>query len=67
MPIYEFKCPTCNDDKVHTIVKKIAEWDTEEKCPTCSGVMSKQVSRGTRAIFNGPGYYVTDYGKRTKQ
>lgn len=64
MPQYMYLCSVC--EKEHLVVKPIAEWNTEEKCPVCHTDMVKQVSTGTRAIFKGPGFYQTDYKDKGK-
>ena len=43
MPIYDFKCPSCNHIIRDEFVKS---WNDEVKCKRCRAVMKKLVSTG---------------------
>ncbi|MEX2153498.1 MAG: hypothetical protein WD825_09175, partial [Gemmatimonadaceae bacterium] len=36
---------------------------SEESCPECGAVGSRQLSGGGGFLFKGSGFYLTDYGK----
>jgi putative FmdB family regulatory protein len=57
MPIYEYRCNSCNE--THEIIQKISD-DPLTHCPKCGGAMKKLIS--SPAIqFKGSGFYKTDY------
>ena len=57
MPIYEYKCITC--DTTIEIPKSITQAESVELCETCGEAMVKQY--GTFGIqFKGSGFYKTD-------
>lgn len=56
MPIYEFECKDCKDK--HEKICKIGE--TEDICPKC-GMLCKKIMSVSSFIFNGDGFYATDY------
>ena len=65
-PMYEYLCALCADDVIHTVVKTADLYNSDEPCPKCNTNMDRQVSRGTRAIFKGSGFYQTDYKNQGK-
>lgn len=63
MPIYEYKCQSCNqiletiqgiNDPLHT------------ECPTCHGSLEKLIS-STSFQLKGSGWYVTDFKSSDKK
>ena len=59
MPIYEYKCDSCD-----THFEKIQKASDEplRTCEDCGGALQKQWSL-SGFQFKGAGWYVTDYGK----
>lgn len=63
MPIYEYRCKEC-----HQIFE---EWvrhagdDAPHQCPICDGKADRIMSN-TSFVLNGEGWYVTDYGYKSK-
>lgn len=66
MPIYEYKCKTCGREFEYT--QRITE-ATLTKCPSeiCEnehkgeGVLFRKISKNIGLVFNGSGFYITDY------
>ncbi len=58
MPIYEYRCPVCG---VFEAVQPMSADDLQE-CPECGCRIKKLVGRPA-VIFNGSGFYSTDYRK----
>jgi len=64
MPIYEYQCQICK--AVQENVLSFSQMDTHvEKCVTCVAPMTRIVSVPARAVFNGPGFYETDYARKS--
>jgi putative FmdB family regulatory protein len=63
MPIYEYKCLSC--DSRFEKMRKVSE-DALETCEKCGGVLEKQWSL-SGFQFKGAGWYVTDYTNKTKE
>lgn len=69
MPFYEYKCKTCG--KVFEIQQKITE-DALTHCPNevCDqkvkgqGIVERKISKNIGLVFNGSGFYLTDYANR---
>jgi len=63
MPIYEYECTNCG----HRIevMQKFSDPPIEE-CEKCHGKMRKLISLCTFHL-KGTGWYVTDYGSKSKQ
>jgi putative FmdB family regulatory protein len=59
MPLYEYKCSTCND--VFEIIQKFSDEPLHEH-PGCGGPVERLVSAPSLQ-FKGTGWYVTDYGR----
>lgn len=57
MPIYEYKCESC--DRVHEIWQKITE-EQLQSCPDCMGALHKQVSISAFHLKGG-GWYADGY------
>jgi putative FmdB family regulatory protein len=62
MPIYEYECRKC---KAHTEAFQKVTDKPLTKCPKCGGRLDKRIS-APAIQFKGSGWYVTDYGKATK-
>ena len=61
MPTYEFRCP-----EGHTFdrfYRKISDAAAEVPCPECGKMAARQLSGGAGLLFQGSGFYLTDYGK----
>jgi len=63
MPIYEYKCLSC--DSHFEKMRKVSD-DALETCEKCGGVLEKQWSL-SGFQFKGAGWYVTDYTNKTKE
>lgn len=61
MPIYEFKCESCN--QIDEVLMKISD-PHPEKCIACGGKVHKIMSQTTFSL-KGNGWYVTDYKNST--
>lgn len=62
MPLYEYECGSCGHRFER--IQKFSD-PPEKACPKCGGELHKLV--GAPAMkFKGSGWYVTDYGKSTK-
>jgi putative FmdB family regulatory protein len=59
MPIYEYRCTTCDCS-----FEMRQGFDTEpfSVCPRCHN-KARRVFRPAPIIFKGSGFYVTDYGR----
>ena len=62
MPIYEYECRKC---KAHTEAFQKVTDKPLTKCLKCGGRLEKRIS-APAIQFKGSGWYVTDYGKATK-
>lgn len=63
MPIYEYRCKEC-----HQIFEEWVRHAGDEethKCPVCVGE-SDRIMSNTSFVLNGEGWYVTDYGYKSK-
>ena len=62
MPTYHYRCPSCGHD-----FEKFEKMDAKArpKCPKCGTRAERQISGGAGLLFNGSGFYATDY-KRPK-
>ena len=61
MPIYEYRCPKCQnvfEEWVH-----LSEMHDAVPCPEC-GASSPRIMSETSFVLKGGGWYVTDYGYR---
>jgi|Deesub1362B_J571_1020462.scaffolds.fasta_scaffold00355_15 putative FmdB family regulatory protein len=57
MPIYEYKCLSC--EKHLEVVQKFSDAPLTT-CPECGGELKKLISN-TSFILKGSGWYITDY------
>jgi putative FmdB family regulatory protein len=57
VPIYEYRCDEC--DHEHTEMRKVAERDTETKCPE-GHAMKRKVSASSFSL-KGSGWYRDGY------
>ncbi len=62
MPLYEFICPVCGK------FEEIVDFGTSKlECPKCKQISLKiAFSKTGMPIFNGHGFYQTDYKKKEK-
>ena len=59
MPLYEYRCQTC--DNLYERIERVSE-PTTAVCPKCGGEARRLL--GAPALqFKGSGWYVNDYGK----
>jgi putative FmdB family regulatory protein len=63
MPIYEYRCDSCNE--IFEIFHKIDE-DCKVACPKCLGPAKKMIS-ATNFILKGSGFYVNDYPSKYRR
>jgi|YNPNPStandDraft_1061719.scaffolds.fasta_scaffold114960_2 putative FmdB family regulatory protein len=56
MPLYEFKCRSCN----HVFESRIGVSDPYPACEVC-GQEVRKVFHPTPIIFKGSGWHITDY------
>lgn len=60
MPIYDYKCKSCNISVA--ISRGIADNDNNPECKTCQSPLIRVYS-SIGVTFNGGGFYSTDKGK----
>ena len=62
MPLYEYRCQKCKHafEKLQKFSDK-----PQAKCPKCGGRGKRQLS-APAIQFKGSGWYVTDYGPKSK-
>ena len=58
MPIYEFICRSCGEEKEYIL--EVSE-QPPQSCAACGGMLVKKIS-APAIQFKGDGWYVTDYG-----
>lgn len=60
MPTYEYKCKTCG--KEFEVMQRITEPALTD-CPEegCNGEVFRKISKNIGLVFNGSGFYLTDY------
>ncbi|EKD41270.1 MAG: regulatory protein, FmdB family [uncultured bacterium] len=63
MPLYEYKCESC--EETFEIMQKISEAPLK-KCPKCSGKLTKLISSPAFHL-KGTGWYKTDYAAPNSQ
>ncbi len=56
MPTYEYRCTKCGDFEM---IQSMAE-DALTECPECGNPVKRLISKPA-VIFNGSGFYSTDY------
>jgi len=62
MPLYEYECNECQNRFER--IQKFSD-PPVESCPTCGGKVRKLIS-SSAIQFKGTGWYVTDYGQKSK-
>lgn len=62
MPLYEYLCADC-----HHLFEKIGKFTEPQtrKCPKCGGKAKRQLA-APAIQFKGAGWYVTDYGGKSR-
>jgi len=63
MPTYEYECTHCGH-RFEISQKMTAE--RLKNCPKCKHKLRRLIGSGAGIIFKGPGFYATDYRKKTK-
>ncbi|MDP8219461.1 MAG: zinc ribbon domain-containing protein [Candidatus Theseobacter exili] len=58
MPTYEYKCDSCG--RTLEAFQRISD-SPLETCPSCKGILVRQIGIGSGIIFKGSGFYATDY------
>lgn len=62
MPNYDYKCLSCNT--TFEIFQSIKEAPLTT-CPSCGGPVKRMIGSGAGIIFNGSGFYQTDYKNKS--
>jgi putative FmdB family regulatory protein len=62
MPNYDYKCLNCNSR--FEIFQSIKE-EPLTLCPNCNGKIKRLIGAGAGLIFNGSGFYQTDYKNKS--
>lgn len=70
MPTYEYQCSTCGRqfEYFQSISAEALKQCPPEICEAESpgnGQVARMISRGSGLIFNGSGFYLTDYVKKS--
>ena len=63
MPTYEYECTHCGH---HFEISQKMTAERLDKCPKCKHKLRRLIGSGAGIIFKGPGFYATDYRKKTK-
>lgn len=63
MPLYEYKCKSCN--KTFEVLQRINE-EPLESCKYCRGEVEKLISVSSFQ-FKGSGWYITDYKNKSSK
>lgn len=58
MAIYDF---TCTNKKCNNTFEKVIRNDQNPPCPICGAVTERMISAPAVVLFNGTGFYETDY------
>lgn len=72
MPIYNYKCDGCGKEFEY---KQSINDKPLEFCPsnisgtesTCNGKVRRIISKNIGFVFNGSGFYITDYTNKSKE
>ncbi len=59
MPLYEYRCESC--EKIHEVMQKFSDAPLSD-CPDCQAPVTKLMSLSSFAL-KGSGWYSTDYKK----
>ncbi len=63
MPTYQYECEACGHE--FEALQSMIEAKFR-KCPKCSkNKLARLIGSGSGMIFKGPGFYATDYKKKT--
>lgn len=62
MPNYDYKCLKCNYR--FEFFQSIKD-EPISKCPNCNGPLKRMIGAGSGIIFNGTGFYQTDYKNKS--
>ena len=62
MPTYDYECTHCGNalEVFQQINDKVLD-----KCPKCGKKLKRLIGSGGGIIFKGPGFYATDYRKKS--
>lgn len=63
MPLYVYTCPICGEFEV---LQKLNE-EPKSICDVCGGPVKKIMSAPGMFVFNGKGFYNTDYKKKHEE
>lgn len=69
MPIYEYQCRKCgkNFDVLQSMSSEPLNLCPEDQCDQAEkgkGEVFRKISGGSGLVFNGSGFYLTDYVKK---
>jgi len=64
MPNYDYKCLSCNTK--FEIFQSIKD-EPLKVCPNCNGELKRMIGSGAGIIFNGSGFYQTDYKNKSTE
>lgn len=64
MPNYDYKCLNCNTR--FEIFQSIKDAPLTV-CPNCNGELKRIIGAGAGIIFNGSGFYQTDYKNKSSE
>jgi len=64
MPNYDYKCLSCNTK--FEIFQSIKD-EPLKLCPNCNGELKRMIGSGAGIIFNGSGFYQTDYKNKSTE
>jgi putative FmdB family regulatory protein len=62
MAVYDYVCKCGYEEEIHHSIKE----DPVIKCKKCKKVMERSISGGAGVVFNGSGFYETDYKQKNK-
>ena len=62
MPIYEYRCPSCD---IRFEVKRGFSESTGATCPRCE-CQAQRIFSPVPIVFKGPGFYVTDHASDSR-
>ncbi len=63
MPIYEYKCDSC--ESILEAIQKFSD-PPLDKCPRCGGRLKKLISQ-TSFTLKGDGWYINDYPSKERK
>lgn len=61
MPLYEYRCLSCNH--IFDVIQKVSDAPLTD-CPECGKKVEKCMSSPAALQFKGSGFYITDYAKK---